>query len=122
MVKFGSAPNLSRLRSVAKEAGSVKSLVGIYPYPYELKPADKLSDGSLGRPLPITRNTLLVWIDLALNFRFAHPTAYVLISDGESAEDGAEVRVENGRWWPVLNGENILVNQDLVTGLIHTEE
>lgn len=99
----------------------MKNLVGIYCYPYELKSGDELTDGPQGRALAVKSDTLLVWIDLTLNYRFAHPTAYVLISDGVSGE-GADVRVEQGKWWPVLNGENILVNQDVVTALARVEQ
>jgi hypothetical protein len=44
---------------------------------------------------------MLIWVDLYPNWRFAHPTLYILIS-------GEESRIVEGEWWPVLNGERIL--------------
>jgi hypothetical protein len=75
-----------------------------YFYPYELTPEDKLTDGPEATPFRITANTLLIWVDLEPEAKFAHPTSYVLIS-------GAETRVEKGEWWPVLNGKRILYGQ-----------
>ena len=75
-----------------------------YFYPHELTMEDKLVDGPTGREFRITDNTLLIWVDLLPTAFFAHPTAYILIS-------GEETRVENGEWWPVLNGKRILFGE-----------
>lgn len=71
----------------------------VFLYPYELTPRDELKDGPISDrvPFPIRSNTMLVWVDLLPDANFAHPTLYVLIS-------AAGARVEEGQWWPVLNG------------------
>jgi hypothetical protein len=75
--------------------------VKCYIYPYELTSRDKLADGPEGTSFDITADTLLVWVDLQPEMRFAHPTLYVLIS-------AVKTRVEKGEWWPELNGRRIL--------------
>ena len=78
--------------------------IDVYIYPHELTRDDKLVDGPTGLEIRITDNTLLVWVDLLPEALFAHPTAYVLIS-------GDGTRVEEGMWWPVLNGKRILFGE-----------
>jgi hypothetical protein len=75
--------------------------VAVYVFPYELNGKDRLQDGHNGRILKIQDNTLLIWADLEPAARFSHHTAYVLISP-----EGT--RIEEGAWWPVLNGRGIL--------------
>jgi len=75
--------------------------VNCYFYPYELTPEDTLADGYKSALFKITAATLLIWVDLAPDSKFPHPTSYVLIS-------ATETRVEEGGWWPVLNGKRIL--------------
>lgn len=78
---------------------TMKTCVNVYCYPYELTPADKLMDGDT--LLPIADNTLLIWVDLHPDAKFAHNTVYLLISP-------AGIRLEKGQWWPELNGKRIL--------------
>lgn len=70
-------------------------------FPHELNSNDRLQDGQSGRFLRLHDNTLLVWVDLAPAARFSHHTAYVLISPEDT-------QIEEGAWWPVLNGQGIL--------------
>jgi hypothetical protein len=79
--------------------------VKVYAYPKLITPQDKLTDGG-ETPIKIEKNTLLYWVDLKPGYRFAHPTAYILIS----ADD--KVKVVKGSWWPELNGNQILYGQD----------
>lgn len=77
---------------------SVKAQV--YVHPKKLTAEDKLSfgpDSDQKLLIPIKGETTLVYIDLAPDARFAHPTQCVLIS-----ADGTCVM--NGNWWLVLNG------------------
>ena len=73
----------------------------VYVYPKKLTAKDKLSfgpDKDQKVTIPIKGETTLIYVDLAPDARFAHPTQCVLISAG-----GA--RVIPGRWWLVLNGK-----------------
>jgi hypothetical protein len=70
----------------------------VYVYPQKLTASDKLSFGDGEKLIPIKGETTLIYVDLAPDARFAHPTQCVLISAG-----GA--RVIPGRWWLVLNGK-----------------
>jgi hypothetical protein len=70
----------------------------VFVYPEKLTEKDKLVDGPSGRVIEIKSETTLIWVDLAPDYRFAHPTEYVLIST-------AGARVVRGHWWPVLNGK-----------------
>lgn len=94
---------------IAGGGRTTPSPINVYSYSYELTPADKLMDGD--RPLPITDNTLLVWVDFQPDAKFAHNTAYLLISP-------AGVRVERGQWWPELNGKRILYGVRNPTALL----
>lgn len=81
--------------------------IKIYIYPYPLTKDDRLCDGpvSVGeRCFALDNATMLIWVDLMPEARFAHPTAYVLIS-------GRNTRVERGNWWPMLNGKRILLGE-----------
>lgn len=75
--------------------------VNVYIYPYELTSEDTLSDGHEGDQIEITEDTLLLWVDLHPELRFTHDTLYILVSS-------AGTRVEQGGWWPMLNGRRIL--------------
>ncbi len=91
-------------KSLTLNLKSTGRTVHLYFYPHLLTPEDKLTDGapSAGNdPFEIRGNTSLIWIDLAPEARFVHPTAYLLVSDSDSC-------VKEGGWWPVLNGEKIL--------------
>jgi hypothetical protein len=70
----------------------------VFVYPTKLTTKDKLNDGPDTKQIEIKSEATLVWIDLAPDYRFAHPTEYVLISP-----DGAVIA--KGQWWPVLNGK-----------------
>jgi hypothetical protein len=66
-----------------------------------LTPGDKLSfgpDAERKKLIPIKGETTLIYVDLAPDARFAHPTHCVLVS----AEG---TRVIQGDWWLVLNGK-----------------
>ena len=75
----------------------------VYVYPEKLTAKDKLSFGpgtEQKETIPIKGETTLVYVDLAPDARFAHPTQCILIST-----EGA--RVIKGSWWLVLNGEEL---------------
>lgn len=78
--------------------------VDSYIYPHVLAPGDKLTDGPNGKQIKIDDITLLIWVDQLPLAKFAHPTAYVLIS-------GNQTRVVKGQWWPVLNEKRILYGE-----------
>lgn len=93
-----------RAQSRIPSRGAPRSAPGsvvAYVFPHELNSKDRLQDGQSGRFLSVHDNTLLVWVDLAPAARFSHHTAYVLISP-----EG--IKIEEGAWWPVLNGRGIL--------------
>ncbi|MFH2001161.1 MAG: PKD domain-containing protein [Planctomycetota bacterium] len=79
--------------------------VSVYAHPELITPLDKLTDAGF-QQINITENSLLYWVDLYPDKDFPHPTAYILVS----ADD--KVTVVDGKWWPVLNNEQILYNQD----------
>ena len=75
----------------------------VYVYPEKLTAKDKLSFGPGNDQkglIPIKGETTLIYVDLAPDARFAHPTQCILIS-----ADGT--RVIEGRWWLVLNGKSL---------------
>jgi hypothetical protein len=75
----------------------------VYVYPQKLTSKDILSfgpDKMQKKTIPIKGETTLVYVDLAPNARFAHPTQCILIST-----EGA--RVVEGNWWLVLNGQDL---------------
>ena len=72
----------------------------VYVYPKPLTAKDTLTDGPNRKPIPITAETTLVWVDRMPGARYEHPTEYVLIS-----AEGTKV-VEGG-WWPELNGKRL---------------
>lgn len=80
---------------------NVSESVIVYVFPHELSSRDRLQDGQSGRSLALHDNTLLLWVDMFPAARFSHRTAYVLISP-----EGTQI--EEGAWWPVLNGRGIL--------------
>ena len=69
----------------------------IYFFAHMLSANDVVTDGREGKSFPLDNDTFFVWIDLDPAAKFAHPTRYVFIS----AQD---VRIEDGHWWPVVNG------------------
>ncbi|MBN2443217.1 MAG: hypothetical protein JXJ04_17790 [Spirochaetales bacterium] len=85
--------------------------IDVHIYPHELTLRDKLIDGLSGNQVRVYPNTLLLWVDLMPFAKFAHPTAYVLISKHGT-------RVEKGSWWPVLNGKQICYGEQNQTGVI----
>jgi|HubBroStandDraft_6_1064221.scaffolds.fasta_scaffold609738_2 hypothetical protein len=91
-----------RSQDQEKEASSPPK-ANVFAYPDKLTEKDKLVDGPSGTIIKIGGETTLIWVDLAPDYRFAHPTEYVLIS-----VDGA--RVIKGHWWPVLNGKPLFRN------------
>jgi hypothetical protein len=94
---------------IANGDRTMASHINVYSYPYELTPADKLMDGDT--PLPMTDNTLLVWVDFQPEAKFAHNTAYLLISP-------VGIQVQVGQWWPELNGKRILYGARNPTALL----
>jgi hypothetical protein len=102
------------LVAVADDTSSPRRLVGlhrltpseaadvaVYAYWQVLTDTDRLQDGPEGEDLGLEGDTFLIWVDRAPGYRFTHPTAYILVS-------GDGVRVVDGGWWPVLNGQRIL--------------
>jgi hypothetical protein len=92
------AQSLVRERSIQRDSAQE---VAVYLFPHQLNSDDRLADGESGRSFRLGDKTFLIWIDLEPGARFTHPTAYVLIS-----VEGTQV--EEGVWWPVLNGRKIL--------------
>jgi hypothetical protein len=85
----------------AEPSGGPPGGANVYVYPKKLTPQDKLSFGhgsAQKKPIPIKKESTLVYVDLAPDARFAHPTQCILIS-----ADGAQVI--HGDWWLVLNGK-----------------
>jgi hypothetical protein len=72
----------------------------VFVYPVRLTGKDKLKDGNDGKVMEIKSETMLVWVDLMPDARFAHDTEYVLVSAEGS-------RVVKGQWRPVLNGKEL---------------
>lgn len=60
---------------------------------------ETLRDGE--REIVLEEPSLVAWIDLQPQARFAHPTRYVIIG-------AREVRVIDGEWWPTLAGRPVL--------------
>jgi hypothetical protein len=85
--------------------------VSIHIYPHELNSRDRLQDGPLERSFRIHDNSLFIWVDRLPGAFFAHPTAYILVSK-------KNIRVEDGIWWPELNGRKILHNESNRVGII----
>ena len=85
--------------------------IAVHIYPHKLSSSDQLQDGPLERLFRIHNNSLLIWVDLLPGAFFAHPTAYILISK-------QNIRVEDGIWWPTLNGKVILYGQNNNFGVI----
>jgi len=85
--------------------------LAVHILPYELNSRDRLQDGPLERLFRIQNNSMLIWVDLLPGAFFAHPTAYLLIS-----KQG--IRIEDGIWWPELNGRTILYGQENRVGII----
>jgi hypothetical protein len=85
--------------------------VAVHVFPHELTSLDRLQDGPYERLFRIHDNSMLIWVDLLPGAFFAHPTAYILISKHN-------IRVENGIWWPVLNGKMILYGENNKIGII----
>ena len=79
--------------------------VQVFAYPEILGPRDVLQDGDNGQRIRIDDNTFYMWVDLWPEMRFTHPVAHVLISP-------RSVRVIDGGWWPVLNGERLFNDGD----------
>ncbi len=75
--------------------------VKVYFHPEKLTTKDKLSfgpDAEQKEIIPMSGETMLVYIDLKPGARFAHPTQCILIST-----EG--VNVIKGDWWLILNGK-----------------
>jgi hypothetical protein len=91
---------LAGLPLTAQKEGT-RTKAKVYVYPHKLTANDKLSFGQDEEQkglIPIKGETTLIYVDLAPDARFAHPTQCILISAG-----GA--RVIDGQWWLVLNGQ-----------------
>ena len=85
--------------------------LAVHVWPHELTSFDRLQDGPRERLFRIHDNSMLIWVDLLPGAFFAHPTAYILIS-----KQG--IRVEDGIWWPELNGRQILYGQANKVGIV----
>jgi len=85
--------------------------ITIYVYPHKLTSQDQLSDGPPENKIRIFDNSILIWVDLLPAAFFAHPTAYILISK-------RKIRTEQGNWWPMLNGKQILYGQQNKIGIL----
>lgn len=78
--------------------------INVHFYPQILVHQDTLTDGPDGMSFRISEETFLVWVDLEPDMYFTHDTYYILISK-------EDIRIRKGNWWPVLNGKNILLNE-----------
>jgi hypothetical protein len=85
------------------EAETNTPKTNVFVYPEKLTEKDHLADGPSGGEIEIKSDTTLIWVDLAPDYRFAHPTEYVLISTKGT-------RTVRGQWWPVLNGKPLFRN------------
>jgi hypothetical protein len=81
-----------------EDKDTVPPKANVFVYPKKLTERDQLADGPKGRTIEIKTETTLIWVDLAPDYRFAHPTEYVLIS-------ARGTRIVKGHWWPALNGK-----------------
>lgn len=97
---------LSAIVSLAPVFGQAydEDFCHVYVYPHKLNEKDQLRDGPSGAFLKITGESMLLWVDLEPGMKYTHPTNYILIS-----EEGT--RIEEGKWWPVLNEKQILINE-----------
>lgn len=91
--------------------GFIDDKIAIHVYPHELTSQDQLTDGPLEKLIKIDDNCLLIWVDFLPGAFFAHPTVYILVSR-------ENIRVENGNWWPTLNGNTILYGQQNKIGIL----
>ena len=85
--------------------------IHVHFYPHALSPHDSLRDGRFGEKIDISEDLFFIWVDLFPDMRFAHKTAYILISKDD-------VRIKRGSWWPTLNGRTILYGQQNQIGII----
>jgi hypothetical protein len=85
--------------------------LAVHVFPHELTSRDRIQDGPQEKFFRIHDNSMLLWVDLLPGAFFAHPTAYIFISKHD-------IRVEEGIWWPVLNGKDILHGQDNRVGIV----
>ncbi len=99
----GEGAGVKEVRFESRAAATSVNKTHVYAYPVPLKATDKLSDGPNGKPLSVVDGTQLVWIDFMPDARYVHPTMYLLIN-------GREARAVKGDWWPVLNGNRILLD------------
>jgi hypothetical protein len=84
--------------------------VEVHTYPILLQPGDELRMSPHGEPLKIGETSLLVWVDQAPGYRFAHPTCTVLIG-------AKEVAVLHDSWWIEINGRRFPAQDRQVPGL-----
>ena len=82
------------------ELDTIPPRTNVFVYPDKLTEKDKLVDGPGDNVIEIKADTTLIWVDLMPDFRFAHPTEYVLISP-------LGTQIVRGNWWPVLNGKHL---------------
>jgi hypothetical protein len=103
-ILFGGPGNhtlVSPFSLTGQDASGALGEILVHMYPVTLSDGDVLADGPQGRRARIRHDTMLIWVDLHPDMRFAHPTLYVLIY-------GRMTRIIQGEWWPVLNGRQIL--------------
>ena len=91
--------------------GFIDDKIAIHVYPHELTSQDRLTYGPREKPFKIRDKSLLIWVDFLPGAFFAHPTAHILISK-------ENIRVNDGNWWPELNGRTILYGQQNKTGIL----
>lgn len=91
--------------------GFIDEKIAVHVYPHELTSQDRLTDGPDEQLFKLEDNCLLVWVDLLPAAFFAHPTAYIIVSE-------EEIQVKHGQWWPILNGRRVLYGEKNKTGII----
>jgi uncharacterized Zn-binding protein involved in type VI secretion len=82
----------------ADEKESLQKKANVFLYPKTLTKEDKLKGAD--SEIEIKSDTTFIWIDLAPDARFGHPTEFIFIS----AEG---TKVVKGSSWPVLNGKDL---------------
>jgi hypothetical protein len=83
----------------------------VYTHPILLHPGDELRLSPRGKPIVIEDTTLLIWVDQAPDYRYAHPTYTVLIG-------AKQAEVIPGSWWIEVNGRRVPGEDRQIPGLV----
>ena len=100
-ILYGTAPDYTIHLPFPLPGSQPTATTQIMAYPLVLGKEDKLTDGTEGKPIEISKPMAFLWVDLQPRAKFAHPTLHVLVSRDQA-------QVVEGEWFPVLNGSRIL--------------